>query len=105
METKHTKGKWILDCYNTIVNENKEPIYFTGLYVTECGTEEVQANTKLVAAAPLMLEALIAMYDSCKPKKFGEDLLNTDLTSVGSVTMPSEAAILKMCNAIKKATK
>jgi len=57
------------------------------------------------SGSPDLLEALIEMYKSCKPQKFGVDLFETDLTSVGSITMPSEQAVLKMCNAINKATK
>jgi hypothetical protein len=106
---KHTKGEWEISkepfCLLVThkLNDSTESIcQISQRYKSD---EEQLANAKLISASKDLLEALIEMYKSCKPQKFGVDLLETDLTSVGSITMPSEQAVLKMCNAINKATK
>jgi len=61
METKHTKGNWVYQKYSTDYGVYSE----TGngrdiALVREYGSdEEAEANAKLIAAAPEMLEALI----------------------------------------------
>jgi hypothetical protein len=47
--------------------------------------------------------ALNKMYESCKPKRFGVPILETDMTEVGSITCPKEDAVLIMCKAITNA--
>lgn len=70
METKHTKGEWVLQ-YPTISDSVAEKNYFNILNadveiwystrVNGMGNDryEAQANAKLIAAAPELLEALI----------------------------------------------
>lgn len=69
METKHTKGKWYaVDSSGTVIAAKGEK------YTTICKvlniSEEGDANAKLIAAAPDMLEALIEakrMYEEVQP--------------------------------------
>lgn len=61
METKHTQGNWdVTAIYNNPLSDDK-------LYIINKGSstslKEMQANAKLIAAAPDLLEALQAMID------------------------------------------
>ena len=72
METKHTKGEWIRDgkfIYSLIQDGwNKgEPQMVNKFWLSVDGhkhitVEEIEANAKLIAAAPLMLKELILTY-------------------------------------------
>lgn len=63
METKFTKGKWVLvdDIENCnvldIYNTDKSRVVST-CWVNDENEEEANANAKLIAAAPLLLDAL-----------------------------------------------
>jgi len=93
METKHTKGKWVLshgaNTFPTIGSAELHQPIATIHKIENAKTfcEEAEANAKLIAAAPELLEALIKLYnsiDSC-----------IDLTP---------ELLIECNNAIKKAT-
>lgn len=58
--TKHTPGPWLIDEYNQIfspiVEEYIAEVYFSESYAIP--ENEAQANAKLIAAAPELLEAV-----------------------------------------------
>lgn len=90
METKHTKGPWELNKYNSICStETQKQICIKGgISMTMNDNADVElANAKLIASAPELLEALI--------------LANKLIT--GWIPAESENH-LKIKNAIKKAT-
>ena len=72
METKHTKGKWVISCnqnlYSTIKNEHgvriAEVKSYEGLNFNDASLDERKANEKLISSAPELLEALIELYES-----------------------------------------
>ena len=74
MKTKHTQGKWIVlksnELESTIITENQiricEVKSFTGSSFNDATYEEQIANTKLIASAPELLEALMCAYLNCK---------------------------------------
>jgi len=71
METKHTKGEWkvinkpvALDANIAIVNSNKKPVLICEMTCIrgdsyEDNSSQIEANAKLIAAAPELLEALL----------------------------------------------
>jgi hypothetical protein len=73
MKTQHTAGRWtVVDSGGTVISAREVT------YITICKLEnlplrispEVEANAKLIAAAPDMLEALIEakrMYEEVQP--------------------------------------
>ena len=75
METKHTKGKWVIyPESNSFVFPGIEAIHESGNFSIVCvgndlegvqgrNKDEIQANAKLIAAAPDLLEALQELYD------------------------------------------
>lgn len=77
MEFKHTPGPWGLDEFGSIVHGDndgygrKESVRVSGVMLPGRVTEEYAANTRLVSAAPELLDALqdaLHAYD-----KHGED--------------------------------
>ena len=65
METKHTQGKWELQKDNCIIN------IYGGAIICQMGSAnnndvEKEANAKLIASAPELLEALQCAYLNCK---------------------------------------
>lgn len=75
METKHTKGKWVIyPGLNSFEFPGIEAIHESGNFSIVCvgndfegvqgrNKDEIQANAKLIAAAPDLLEALQELYD------------------------------------------
>jgi len=65
METKHTKGEWLtkeLAVYNA---ETGKTIAQVGLWGAT-REQEAEANAKLIAAAPDLLNALLIIYNEYK---------------------------------------
>lgn len=96
MKTKHTKGEWKVEtqpllrpkgCTKYYITSNNGELLITEFTRVDYLKDEAEANAKLIASAPDLLEALIKLYgaiDSC-----------IDLTP----------ELIKDCkNAIKKAT-
>jgi len=96
METKHTKGKWMLIYKTPSTIQIKAHIGFIcelPPVKTEADLFEAQANAKLIAAAPELLEALI----EAKQRLYG-GFTRDDLTTSGKELFD------KLTNVIKKAT-
>ena len=68
METKHTKGEWVVD------KRASTRVHYNDITIASCGggqndieLEEQQSNAKLISAAPDLLEALVNI---CKKVEF-----------------------------------
>lgn len=57
MTTKHTPGPWVVACQATVANAD-ETMVVANVSSWSLEAEQVQANTRLIAAAPELLEAL-----------------------------------------------
>lgn len=68
--SKHTPGPWMVSPYNTmgIFDDKKRPIAvaYEGVHSYDIELPEREANAKLIAAAPEMLEALRACVEWAK---------------------------------------
>ncbi|MEI6752390.1 MAG: hypothetical protein WCK78_04410 [Paludibacter sp.] len=87
MEAKHTKGEW-KQKGNHVWSINPLPTEVKGkalIAICDNSMLNAEANAKLIAAAPELLEALIELYDSLPD-------------GYESISLP------KVRNAIKKAT-
>lgn len=60
--SKHTEGPWEIDTYGNL-KVGKDYVRFTGLCLSS--GQEAYANTRLIAAAPELLEALKYMLAVC----------------------------------------
>lgn len=77
METKHTKGTWIVDeqqdSGETIIRATDGTIVanlevdFSESHNGQRQTDEIQANAKLIAAAPELLKALEELVKTASP--------------------------------------
>lgn len=101
METKHTKGEWVylkLEDDSFAVKEkglfkNGEWTFSDRICTLEHYTKENEANAKLIAAAPELLEALIYYFDVLEEVR-GQDWNDKP-----------DHVLIKMINAVNKATK
>ena len=59
MKFKGTKGKWHQDKWRHIISEDNKPVLFEGVTIPMMSDDETKENTKLIAAAPDLLDALI----------------------------------------------
>lgn len=74
METKHTKGEWTAT--QTSISDSNGVIAtaYVNTVKRYIGKQEAEANAKLIAAAPDLLEALLAIrnysnaFNECPPK-------------------------------------
>lgn len=62
-ETKHTPGPWITDGGAPDVMTADKKYLIAETYADHCGFEEAQANARLIAAAPELLECARAWMD------------------------------------------
>lgn len=58
MKTKHTQGEWAVNKYGSVVDSKDRTIKVSGICIAGHTDEEVEANTKLIAAAPELLQIL-----------------------------------------------
>lgn len=101
METKHTKGEWIMENpdnrkANFVIYATEKPIGIANVYEGD----EAQANAKLIAAAPEMLKAIIKAKEMMETvrKYMPKSIKNSDRYEF-------ENANAAIGNAIYKATK
>ncbi len=112
METKHTKGEWIIETQSlsqfAITNRNSAICFIPKL------SQNADANSKLIAAAPELLEALVGLInsinpeDACRGKYKDFQPENPEIAKkayVGAKSTPADEQILKALEAIEKATK
>ncbi|HGW5815188.1 hypothetical protein [Pseudomonas aeruginosa] len=63
--SKHTPGPWGQDKWGSLQTEGGQDVLLRGITTISAGSDEriaeAEANTRLIAAAPELLEALIAM--------------------------------------------
>lgn len=110
---KHTPAPWkiSIEPFTILVthlatNQKEESIcQMSSRYKTD---EETAANSKLIAAAPELLEALMEIIKSCDPEDVTPNKMfegiNLGEFYVGGCGIPSNESIHKAINAIKKAT-
>ena len=97
MKTQHTKGEWrVVDSGGTVIALSQDRDRYTTICKLETIplriSEEVEANAKLIAAAPALLTEAQKLIDNIR------DYLS-DVEDVNSI-IPINA----LCEAIKKAT-
>lgn len=95
METKHTKGEWVVEKSGAMpkqrIRSDKMQIICDCFSFSEgIKDEEAEANAKLIAAAPELLEALIKLLSSEYP----------NYKTIDDSKHPANLALI----AIKKAT-
>lgn len=83
-EFKGTKGKWN---YHVTQNKNDRPYHniqkgdwgdaIALLYPHHVTEEELEANAKLIAAAPEMLEVILEIYNECR---FRSDIISFEVS-------------------------
>ena len=109
MKKKFTEGKWIMDDID-ILSESGMAICqvydASDSHISDMDMDVVNANAKLIAAAPDMLEALEYIIESINPVdacrgKF--KTLGKDQAYVCVKNMPTDEAILRCIETIKKA--
>lgn len=99
MEFKGTKAKWHSGKHGHVVNEFGETIcqtFYTTLGKGEENYENAQANRKLIAAAPELLEALqdaIKRMDRCRGILTDTPGFNWQILETKSLTGPIEKAL------------
>ncbi|MFU5179168.1 hypothetical protein ACM7XV_21165 [Pseudomonas aeruginosa] len=63
--SKHTPGPWCQDKWGSLMTEGGQDVLLRGITTISAGSDEriaeAEANTRLISAAPELLEALIAM--------------------------------------------
>ena len=81
MVNNHTAGPWSVDKY-TLCVEGSDDIAVAQVWYDTRGLKEAEANARLIAAAPELLEALedIAKY---YPNSWAADRANTIIAKVG----------------------
>ncbi|HCL3801970.1 TPA: hypothetical protein N2B48_006062 [Pseudomonas aeruginosa] len=66
---KHTPGPWCQDKWGSLMTEGGQDVLLRGITTISAGSDEriaeAEANTRLISAAPELLEALVALVE-CK---------------------------------------
>ena len=95
METKHTKGEWEvfkpdhMGCTNVSIGKNAGFNQFVELWHHQNSKEESEANAKLIAAAPELLEALINInniLNSAYQSSKDEEILDITINAIKKAT-------------------
>ena len=110
---KHTQGKWMIakagrTQFEVIsdkphrggrMGDSEDTLICNVAWMETLPEQEIAANAKLIAAAPELLEAVKEVMDAVRP-----ETVELDNRRVGSKGIPSDEAICKALEAIKKAT-
>ena len=86
MKTKHTKGEWIIETESLLTTYH---LRIEKMGMDHISFEEAEANAKLIAAAPKLLEALWELVDIVEDIRTGS--YNTDSFTL----QPAKEAIKK----------
>jgi hypothetical protein len=70
MKTKHTTGQWIIEKENKNYAILSNRMYIGNISSSDVGSEQSQANAKLIASAPELLEALQLLLKSHRQLTF-----------------------------------
>jgi hypothetical protein len=57
MSTQHTPGPWAIGAYGRVITPDGEVLRTCGVATPGADSDEYRANTRLIAAAPDLLEA------------------------------------------------
>ena len=77
MKTKHTKGKWSLDCDSITTDHNiKGNIICDAPRCFDNSMKNWEANAKLIAAAPELLEQLNKIVNATEDGSINSDHIN-----------------------------
>ena len=68
MRTKHTNGQWTAEKENKNYSIFSDKMYIGSISSSDVESEQAEANTKLIASAPELLEALQSVADFYKAK-------------------------------------
>lgn len=113
MENRFTKGEWITTSsayFNDYQNIWEKPLRvndFNFGIISGKTKEETEANSKLIVCAPDMLDALKYIIESISPEEACRGKFKTlgeGSAYVGVKSMPTDEAILRCIEIIKKAT-
>lgn len=80
MTHKHTPGPWVISGSSIWNTETHRAIYASGCKPISKRDEEGQANARLIAAAPDLLEALELALANLKPKYSQDHIVVKKLT-------------------------
>ncbi|HDY5291763.1 TPA: hypothetical protein RQ679_003194 [Pseudomonas aeruginosa] len=96
---KHTSGPWRQDKWGSLTTEGGQDVLLRGITTISAGSDEriaeAEANTRLISAAPELLEALQGMLevyggqynDDCLPKSSSElDLIQQARDAIAKAT-------------------
>lgn len=94
METKHTKGEWIVGIDNKVYANNGDELIATVKEDFNISKLESEANAKLISSAPQLLESLLEAKEII-------EILSTNKANDGSVI---GKVLNNIQESIKKAT-
>lgn len=86
---KHTKGEWrIFPSSNKLIQINSEKMHSVCdvWAINGESKEELEANAKLIAAAPYLLEALIEVEEWAAKFGLGKDQYNKVINAINKAT-------------------
>ncbi|MFU3267084.1 hypothetical protein ACM7LV_20145 [Pseudomonas aeruginosa] len=93
---KHTPGPWCQDKWGSLMTEGGQDVLLRGITTISAGSDEriaeAEANTRLISAAPELLEAL---EDSVNRLTSSLILLKCDDDFIAKETAQARAAIAK----------
>lgn len=93
--SKHTPGPWVVERRSTMVATALNGADGYELFDVRCDVPEFEANARLTAAAPDLLEALIAAEKKLCIAEYHLDKGENDSVVFGSEILLARAAIAK----------
>lgn len=81
MQAKHTPGPWKATGYKQLVVNGSDGVTLA-MHPGTGSLETVQANARLIAAAPDLLAALVAVYEACQTKDYRDPLTHAAIADI-----------------------